>query len=130
MSTIRRQMDDDWRGMVDSARELSDWKHYVRSYPWVSLGVAAAVGFLLVPQRLKVMSPDVETLTELAKSNRLIVTQDMEAHAQPSLLKSALTMIASSVVRSGAALAGQHISRLLAEREAAQGVATHEESHF
>lgn len=130
MSAIRRQMDDDWRGVVENARELSDWKHYVRAYPWASFGVAAAIGFMIVPQRLKVMSPDADTLVKLAKDNRLIVSQDREAHAQPSLLKAALTLITSSMLRSGVALAGQQIGRLLAEQQNQQGAPRHEESHF
>ena len=41
---------------VEKARTKFDWRHYVASHPWVSLGTAAAVGYLLVPRRLAARS--------------------------------------------------------------------------
>ena len=58
--------------MVASARSMVDWKHYVKTYPWVCLGTAAALGFLIVPKRSTAIHPDLATLTELARTGHLV----------------------------------------------------------
>jgi hypothetical protein len=51
MARIRRDLHDDVRGAVQNAEAATDWKRYIRAYPWASLGVAFAVGYLVVPRR-------------------------------------------------------------------------------
>ena len=46
-----REIDHDLEDVSASARSMVDWKHYVKAYPWVCLGTAAALGFLIVPKR-------------------------------------------------------------------------------
>jgi ElaB/YqjD/DUF883 family membrane-anchored ribosome-binding protein len=53
MQQIRCDIDGDMENMAASARTLVDWKHYVKTYPWVCLGAAVALGFLIVPKRSK-----------------------------------------------------------------------------
>ena len=51
MAQIRHDMHQEVQGAVQGARTLTDWKSLVRSYPWLSLSVAAAVGYFVVPRR-------------------------------------------------------------------------------
>jgi hypothetical protein len=51
MQGIRCEIDQDLQDVSARARSMVDWKHYVGAYPWVCLGAAAALGFLLVPKR-------------------------------------------------------------------------------
>ena len=51
MAQIRRELHEDMQGLVAGAEEAGDWKHYVKTYPWAALGVAAAVGYFIVPKR-------------------------------------------------------------------------------
>jgi len=51
MAQIRREMHDDVRGAVRGAQSLTDWRSLVGSHPWAALGVAAGVGYLVVPHR-------------------------------------------------------------------------------
>jgi ElaB/YqjD/DUF883 family membrane-anchored ribosome-binding protein len=51
MAQIRREMHADVQGAVKSAQSLTDWRGVVRSHPWMSLGVAAFAGYLIVPRR-------------------------------------------------------------------------------
>jgi hypothetical protein len=51
MAQIRRELHEDMQGVVAGAEAASDWRYYVRRYPWVALGAAAALGFLVVPKR-------------------------------------------------------------------------------
>lgn len=51
MAQIRRELHDDVKGVVEGAEAATDWRRYIRSYPWASLGVALAIGYLVVPRR-------------------------------------------------------------------------------
>ncbi len=57
MQQVRGDIDRDLEEMVESARSMVDWKHYVKTYPWVCLGTAVALGFLLVPKRSTALRP-------------------------------------------------------------------------
>ena len=52
MQQLRCEIDGDMEDMAASARTMVDWKHYVKTYPWVCLGAAAALGFLIVPKAI------------------------------------------------------------------------------
>ena len=45
MQGIRCEIDQDLEDVSASTRNMLDWKHYVKTYPWVCLGTAAALGF-------------------------------------------------------------------------------------
>lgn len=51
MRVIRRDLRANVQGIVDNASQMFDWKNYVRSFPWVAVGGAAIIGFMLVPRR-------------------------------------------------------------------------------
>ena len=53
MAQIRHEMHQEVQGAVQGARTLTDWRSLVKSYPWLSLSVAAAVGYFVVPKRRK-----------------------------------------------------------------------------
>ncbi len=50
MRDIRRDVGADVDGIVHSAHELSDWRYYVRRFPWLAVGSAFAVGMLAAPK--------------------------------------------------------------------------------
>jgi len=54
MAQIRRDLHLDMQGVVAGAEAAADWRHYVRLYPWASLGVVFAAGYLIVPKRRSV----------------------------------------------------------------------------
>jgi len=51
MAQIRHEMHQEVQGAVKGAQSLTDWRSLVRNHPWLSLGVAAAAGYLIVPER-------------------------------------------------------------------------------
>ena len=73
MQGIRCEIDQDLEDVSASARSMVDWKHYVKAYPWVCLGAAAALGFLIVPKRSAATNAEVPTPTEPAKTGRPVV---------------------------------------------------------
>lgn len=64
MARIRRELHEDVRGVVESAEEAADWRHYIRTYPWAAAGAAVLIGYLIVPGRRK---PAIES-ADLAKA--------------------------------------------------------------
>ena len=74
MEEVRCDLDQDVQGIVEGARDMRDWRSYVRSYPWLCVGAAVAVGYLLVPRRPAAMQPSAEAIAELVKQSRLAET--------------------------------------------------------
>ncbi len=102
MATIRASMNGGITGIVSNAKDLVDWKYYLRSYPWTGFGLALAVGYLAVPRRSKSVSPDAESLEGLANGERRVINES------PSWLTSAYSLLLPALVRMGVGLlAGQ-----------------------
>jgi hypothetical protein len=51
MAEVRADLDDAVQEIAESARDLGEWRHYVKTYPWLSMGVACVVGYVIVPRR-------------------------------------------------------------------------------
>lgn len=111
MQGIRREIDQDMEDVSASARSMVDWKHYVKTHPWVCLGTAAALGFLIVPKRSTVIRPDLATLTELARTGHLVVTP--APAATRGLFDALLAAIGNIAVRKATEYLGQSAERLL-----------------
>ena len=111
MQGIRCDIDQGLEDVAASARSLVDWKHYVEAYPWVCLGTAAALGFLIVPKRSTAINADLVTPTETAKTGHLVVDS---ARAVARKLGDALVAtVVSIVVREATAYLGQSVARFL-----------------
>jgi hypothetical protein len=110
MQQIRGDIDRDLEEMVESARSMVDWKHYAKTYPWVCLGTAVVLGFLLVPKRSTVLRPDLATLTKLARTGQLVV----KPAAMRGVVDALLTTAANIAVRQATACVGRRVGRLLA----------------
>ena len=67
MREVRREMSDDVRGIVDTAKTLSDWRYYVKNHPWACVGAAVALGFLVAPRKRPQATPDMQELAALLK---------------------------------------------------------------
>ena len=111
MQQLRCEIDGDMADMAASARSVVDWKHYVKTYPWVCLGTAAVLGFLIVPKRSRAIRPDLATLTELAKTGHLIGTP--ASAATHGLIDALLATVANIAVQRATAYLGQSMGRLL-----------------
>ena len=111
MEEMRCDLDEDVQGIVEGARDMRDWRSYVKTYPWVCVGAAMAVGYLLVPRRPASMQPDVEALAELVKQNCLAATPFVTpaGKARGLLLRCAGNLVMQGV----SAYVGQQTRKLL-----------------
>lgn len=51
MAQIRRDLHEDVKGVVQGAEAATDWRRFIRNYPWACMGTALAVGYLVVPRK-------------------------------------------------------------------------------
>jgi hypothetical protein len=112
MAQIRRELDETVDEISDQARQLRDWRHYVRSYPWLFAAAALAAGYAIVPERRRVSQIDPQTLAALAGQGQ----RKAEARTgfAGSLARVALGHMGSLLARSAAAYVAQKLS--LAEK--------------
>jgi hypothetical protein len=111
MQQLRCEIDGDVEDMAASARSMVDWKHYVKTYPWVFLGAAVALGFLIVPKRSRVIRPGLAALTEPARTGHLVVKP--ASAATHGLIDALLATVANIAVQRATAYLGQSMGRLL-----------------
>jgi len=111
MQGIRRDIDQDLEDVSASARSMVDWKHYVKAFPWVCLGMAAALGFLIVPKRSTVINADLVTPIDPAKAGPPV------ANAAPAatrgLVNGLVSAAVSIAVREAITYLAQNSGRLL-----------------
>ena len=110
MQGIRCDIDQGLEDVSASARSMVDWKHYVKTYPWVCLGTAAALGFLVVPKRAPAIHAGLATPAELAKSGQRAI---YSAPAARGWLESLVATVVSVAFREGTAYLGRSAGRLL-----------------
>jgi hypothetical protein len=114
MREVRAELREDVQEIVVNARDMTDWTTYVRAYPWLCLGAAAAAGYLLIPQRSQIIKPDAEGLIELARRNKLVVKMDEAGpKKRQGFLSGLIGMAASTILQGGLAVATKQLSEAL-----------------
>lgn len=106
MIAVRSEIGEDVSEVVESARQMADWKSYVRRYPWVCVGIAAAVGFVAVPRKPQLVSPDASELLKLAKRHKLVVETKPQAQTKKGLTGTLLSVGSSLALRAAMSYIG------------------------
>ena len=60
MAQIRLEMHHDVAGVIKDAESVFDWRSYIRNAPWVSVGAAIGLGYLIVPKKWSRPQPSFE----------------------------------------------------------------------
>jgi len=122
MAQIRRDLHEDVREVVAGAEAATDWRRYVRSYPWASVGVATAVGFLAVPRvsrsaiRDAALKADVAEVRDELKQTRGAVPEAKEKRRQ-SLVGAAVAMAAPLAWRFAQNYAVAYLEQWIAQHQ-------------
>jgi hypothetical protein len=127
MREVRAEIRHDVQELVASAREMADWTSYVRAYPWPFMGAALVLGYLVVPQRARIIRPDVDDLAELAGKDKLVVKVDETARKQGrSIFAGLLETAASSLLQGGVAVLTKQLSQALDSSSRPQPGSSHQ----
>ena len=116
MAQVRHELHEEVREAVQGAQSLTDWRSHVRHHPWLALGAAAAVGYLIVPRRRHEPAPTIVAVTPHAASAAL----PSPAAAEPKkkkrwgLIGSAVGLLAPIAVRAAQNYAIQYLEQWIA----------------
>jgi hypothetical protein len=106
MQYIRRDLWANVKGMVANASQMFDWKNYVRSFPWASVGVAAALGYLLVPRRPRIVAYDKNAVERVLHDRNLVIAPETRIpKSQTSLVGGLLRVAALAALKIGVSYA-------------------------
>jgi len=115
MEEVRCELDEDVQVIVEGARDMGEWRHYVRNYPWMFPGGAVAAGYLIVPRRAHGRQSDAQTIVELANQSRLLAASSAP---QDSAGRTLLKLVGNLVMRSVLSYAGQQAGKLFVNQPA------------
>lgn len=96
MAQIRHELHQDMQEVVAGAEAVTDWKRYIRMYPWAALGAAFALGYVIVPKRRRSVPRDIARQSDLAEVSHLLKqAQDAEPEKKKgrSLIGAGLAMV-------------------------------------
>lgn len=132
MQNVRAELEQDMHQARQAARELMDWKHYVRQYPLAVSAALVAVGYKLVPQLPHAgeelsSNEDSWSLSGLFEGGAKPQNKQLfesEAKAKSSPIVSSLTAIATTVATRALA---NYVTSLL-NRSECNGTGTFEKS--
>lgn len=111
MRQLRCEIDDDVEEVSASAHAMVDWKHYVKTHPWVCFGAAVALGFLIVPKRSKATLAAAATVTEPAATGHVVVKSRPTITA--GVIDAILATIANIAIQRATAYVGRSAEKLL-----------------
>jgi hypothetical protein len=122
MAQIRHDMHADVQGVVQGAEAATDWRRFIRGYPWAIMGAALAVGYLVVPRRQRGTSTTLQVApAEIARAATLesspIVVPEKKSKG---LLGSVFSLVAPVAVRAAQGYALQFAEQWLSQRVAQQ----------
>jgi ElaB/YqjD/DUF883 family membrane-anchored ribosome-binding protein len=75
MEEVRCDLDEGAQEIAESARDMGEWRYYVRNYPWVSVGAACVIGYTIIPRRRLGYREVNRTLDELVDYSRLLTQE-------------------------------------------------------
>jgi hypothetical protein len=109
MKELRQEIHRDAQATGEDAQRLVDWKSHVQSHPLLSVGLAAAAGFLLAPTAKRVVQLTDKQLAALASKEAVHGNSEPAKAASVSAVSSVLLTIGAVA---GRALLGQAVQRI------------------
>ncbi len=118
MRQVRCDLNDEMDGLVDNAKQITgdftDWRTYVKSNPLVFVGVAAVVGYWVMPTRVIVDRPVAQSLADLANAGTIKLERPA---ARSTFWNAAVEMgigiVTSTAMQVGMTLLNRHVNQLI-----------------
>jgi hypothetical protein len=101
MLQIRGELNEDVSGVMASVKRLLNWRSYLQRFPKSSLALAAAVGYLIVPRKTEILTPDADALEELSKRHKLVVEKQPKSAGSTGAGSPLMRLVISTLLRAG-----------------------------
>lgn len=111
MARLRGELRTDVTRTRAAAKRLTDWRYYVRQFPWASAATMVAAGFMLVPKKRERPLVDESALEKMVGENRVVVIPQKAVAAQKSMIGSIGALVAAAAARA----AMNYVSHRLAQ---------------
>ncbi len=125
MAQVRHELHEDVREAVKGAQSLTDWRSQVRNHPWLALGAAAALGYLLVPKRRIEPAPTIVSVgphpTAVTTAAAATMAEQPQTRKRWGLIGSAIGLLGPVAVRAAQNYAIQYLEQWLAAQPPADG---------
>lgn len=121
MAFVRRELHEDVKGVVEGAEEATDWRHYVRMYPWAAVATALAVGYLAVPKRKKTVKPAEvarAVVAEMPQASRPAAAEEPSKKGH-GLIGAGLALLTPVLLRAAQNYATHFITHWIAQQQEA-----------
>jgi hypothetical protein len=119
MASVRTTLDENVHELAENARNLTDWRYYVKVAPWGAVGAAAAIGYFIVPRRIQIVQPSADEIAKLAKRHQIVVEHKAKAEAkQGGPAQLVMTMLANAMLRAVTAYASQQAGKVFGQQAA------------
>jgi hypothetical protein len=119
MAGIRRDLHKDVKEVVETAGAVTDWRRYITTFPWVSLGAAFAAGYVLVPRR----SRTAQVLADVSRIREAVEATGEKAveatKPRQSLAGAALGMVVPLALRAAQGYAMNYLEQWILQQQKA-----------
>lgn len=110
MAELRHELRSDVDEVSRGARQLTSPLYYVRRFPLLVVAGAAVVGYVLIPKKKQVVTPDPEMLAELVRSQQIKVETTKASADSQGLVRSLVVLGLTWAVRTGLSYLGQQLT--------------------
>lgn len=110
MAEVRSDLERDAMRVSHEVQRATHWEFYVRKFPFVCAGLAAVVGYSLIPspRRETVVATD-EQIKKLADAGKLHLVADPPPKQQASVTSKALLALGTIAARAAMAYVGKEL---------------------
>ena len=107
MAVIRRELHTNVRESVAGAEAFADWGRYTWTYPWIALGAAAAVGYVVYTSGHQRVTADTASLADGTKVGEPVAGEEARGQGRSRIGRKIL-LAAWDIVFPVAVRAGQN----------------------
>ena len=111
MAGVRSSLSSDVQQVTENARDLTDWRYYVRQHPLALVGAAAVAGYLAVPSWPKVIKPTDRQLEQMAREGHVSLSKNAKPVASRGLIDRGLSIAAAFAARAATAYVSQQMGK-------------------
>lgn len=116
MAHVRQHMDHRVDDVVEKAREMVDWRQFVRHYPWLIVGASVTTGYLLVPRKTQALKPETLAVAQMMEGRP--VDAQVKVRSRWRILAPLVSMAGTAILRTAVTVAAGQATQWLQTQEA------------